>query len=707
MTSNGTPSSAHERMLDAIVAAYIKACDSEGPQDRNEWLARFPEVASDLADFFADRDHVEGLVARPAELSCSIRPGHILARRYKVVEVREGGMAWVFIVEDLGAKGEHAPRRFALKTLPDFEQWQAKRWLNGRVTSAGCYTAVVERFREEASLWIEFGKHENILRAYDVLHIGGKPHLLLAYADSGDLTSWLNRGRLPLSLALSFALQVCRGMNYGDQVAGLVHHDLKPSNILIDANRTAKVADFGLARAFQNEPTDYFEYLPLLAEAFKWGQAGTKVYMAPEQFGRIPAGITPDKLQELLDADPRAVAPLAYTETTCDIFSFGVMMFEMVTGQRLFDEQRTSNVVASLNEVLPLAHEVDSSVPKSVSSLIARCLAFQPKKRYQLFYEVLTDLERILRVSPTPLRFRCPSCDAILRTEGPIQRENAVRCPKCNARFQPLAASRLVEKQSPRKLRRVPNLWKLGSGGDLLVHDRPDLNAIFSDPNPPPPYETSERTRGFWDEEDILAKHTMLAGAYAQHPDANVRKALAEFISQRDFFIRIANDCLVNMLADLEETVRRAAAAALWKREENTCCKQAVLMLRDEIRGHIREIGGGATTQGLFLGRDKAIEAIDYLVAKAPTARLRQGITSHVDELVVIEERITQRASPSVEYVDIQQNREFTYEVYRAESKADALAFLKGKTVTKELYYIEVETPEGNFGRDVNGVYEV
>lgn len=255
----------------------------------------------------------------------------------------------------------------------------------------------------------------------------------------------------------------------------------------------------------------------------------------------------------------------------------------------------------------------------------------------------------------------------------------------------------------------VANNWGIGDGTPLLVDANPDLELIFSDPNPPVPQQLTDKNRTYWEGVDLKTKRNALAVAYLQHPNSAVRKTTIDLV--RDVNTVGVTQVLVDLLADVDTSVRKAAAKSIWERQRGDNCKFAVHALRDEIRGHVHDLLG-TTTSGLTLGRDNAIRALDLLVEESPDENARKAIQELIDKDVVIEERVKPVDTSSVEYVskdykDTGTGQMFTYEVYRAKSKQQALAFLKTKEVHKKLYYIEVETPEGIFGRDIDGMYEI
>jgi tetratricopeptide (TPR) repeat protein len=217
-------------------------------------------------------------------------------------------------------------------------------------------------------MWVRLGWHNNLVLALNVEDIGGKPYLLMEYADGGDLRSWVKERRLTLPLAVNFARQFCEGMKYASARLGLVHRDIKPANVLVADNRIVKIADFGLARAFDPEGPAVVGSAPTVDGASSVAGAGTVAYMAPEQF-----------------------RSLRLADTRSDVFSFGAMFFEMLTGRQLLAE-RDAYRRALFNERLPFAHEVDSRVPAAFSQVIARCLSYDPEERYPSFSALAEEL---------------------------------------------------------------------------------------------------------------------------------------------------------------------------------------------------------------------------------------------------------------------------------------------------------------------------
>jgi len=376
--------------LDSIIAEYIAAVERDGPQDRNEWLRRHPDLAVELEAYFDDHDQVmqwvdplsstksrqlpatESFCPTPARASPwsddDIKSGDVLAGQFRILDVKQGGMGRVYFVTGIGNRDD-VPKG-VMKTVIPFRQWRAARRHRNDAESSltARYTALLLRFRREAMNWVRLSEHPNIVRAWNVNEVAGRPYLFLDYADSGDLADWIRSGRLTVPVAVDFALQFCRGMAFAKKAAGLIHRDIKPSNVLVHQGSQVKITDLGLARAFADDETANPGEGSQGQDDLSRPGGGTRAYMAPEQF------------VSLHDAD-----------TGSDVFSFGAMLFEMLTCRRLFDEVDPFN--ASIRRLrLPKAHEVNRSVPESLSAVVARCVAYDREARYRSFKHVAKDI---------------------------------------------------------------------------------------------------------------------------------------------------------------------------------------------------------------------------------------------------------------------------------------------------------------------------
>ncbi|MFC2069982.1 serine/threonine protein kinase, partial [Chloroflexota bacterium] len=161
--------------------------------------------------------------------------------------------------------------------------------------------SAVEAFKNEANAWFKLGNHPNIVRAYWVSEINGKPYVFMEYIEShkhygADLSGWIHQGGLhsnekpDIPLILNFAIQICCGMDYAHNSLKIVHRDIKPANILVTLDKKAvKVTDFGLVKVLA-EMNDDIQETPFGADKStkpgfsKSGNiCGTPPYMSPEQ----------------------------------------------------------------------------------------------------------------------------------------------------------------------------------------------------------------------------------------------------------------------------------------------------------------------------------------------------------------------------------------------------------------------------------------
>jgi len=245
-------------------------------------------------------------------------------KRWEIYKVLGGGMGIVYVVYD------HEFREpFAAKTFQD-ELFKRN-------------PMVAERFTQEALAWTRLDRHENIAQARWVENIQGKPFLFLEYVSGGDLSDWIGTPRLSEDLpqVLRFAIQLCDGMSHALSKGIQAHRDIKPANCLITEDHTLKVTDFGLAKVFDEaRPLDgagrevEAANVPALSiGATHTGTgAGTPPYMAPEQF------------DDAKHVDVRA-----------DVYSFGVMLYEMLAGRLPF-QGRTWQELERLHKTQPPPH---------------------------------------------------------------------------------------------------------------------------------------------------------------------------------------------------------------------------------------------------------------------------------------------------------------------------------------------------------------
>ncbi len=258
-----------------------------------------------------------------------------------VEEIASGGMAVVYkaIQDPLG-------RTVAIKALK---------------SSAAIEENVIERFEREAKS-LAMLQHENIIHVYDFHHERGALFIVMEYVQGTDLYDLLDKcGRLPYDVATIIAMQVARALDYV-HYRGIVHRDIKPANVMISRSGGVKVMDFGIAR--DNSFGD-------LTEAGTG--IGTPAYMSPEQ-------VLGDKL------DARS-----------DIFSLGVLLYQMLTGKKPFVEDETHSAMHKIRLMRHVsARKLNPEIPRELERIIDKCLEKQPRDRWRSAQHMVMALERFL-----------------------------------------------------------------------------------------------------------------------------------------------------------------------------------------------------------------------------------------------------------------------------------------------------------------------
>ena len=213
---------------------------------------------------------------------------------YQITEkIGEGAMGEVYLARDIKLN-----RAVALKFLPDGFAKDAHR---------------LARFEREAQVLASLN-HTNIALIHDLEEHEGKRFLVMELAAGETLADRLSAGQLPIAETLRIALQIAEALKAAHQ-KGIIHRDLKPANIKVTADGLVKVLDFGLAKQFQDRSKEIdMEAATLHAMTIAGQVIGTPAYMSPEQ-----------ALGEPVDA-------------RADIFSFGAIVYEMITGQRPLQE---------------------------------------------------------------------------------------------------------------------------------------------------------------------------------------------------------------------------------------------------------------------------------------------------------------------------------------------------------------------------------
>ncbi len=273
--------------------------------------------------------------------------------RYEVADVRRGGMGVVYLCYD---HEQRAP--LALKTF------QARFLENDRA---------VMRFQQEAFTWIRLEKHRHIVHAQLVQHILGRPYIMLEHISGpegleADLRSWIEHKRLTIRNTLEFGLHIALGMQHATQrVPGLVHRDLKPANILVTHDGIAKVTDFGLVRSLDLADVAAIEIEKAIARGDdeRLTRVGAVIGTAPY--------LSPEQASGGKEVDLRS-----------DIYSFGCLVFEMLTGKHIFALKNLDDWLKAHKHDQPAFDVTNAAaLPPRLQALVMACLEKDRSNRPQ------------------------------------------------------------------------------------------------------------------------------------------------------------------------------------------------------------------------------------------------------------------------------------------------------------------------------------
>jgi WD40 repeat protein/tRNA A-37 threonylcarbamoyl transferase component Bud32 len=354
--------------LEEVLEEYMRRLDRGEVVNRDQFLARHPDLANELRSYFAATDEVEQL-RRPQEVetpasphcvgqpqTCGLEeppPVSVEGRRvgdYELLEpIGYGGMGIIYKARQI-----HLQRLVALKMIrPD------------RLASP----ADVLRFRSEAEAAASLD-HPNIAPIYEVGEHEGEHYFSMKLIEGGSLAEHLPRLAADLPTGVGLLMTVACAVHYAHQ-RGVLHRDLKPANILLDAEDRPHVTDFGLAKRLGLKSGE--------ASLTQQGMiVGTPSYMAPEQ-----------------------AASQSVVSTAADVYSLGAILYELLTGRPPFRASTPLDTLVQLREEEPIApRRLNRRVDCELETICLKCLHKESRQRYPSAEALADDLKRWLRGEP-------------------------------------------------------------------------------------------------------------------------------------------------------------------------------------------------------------------------------------------------------------------------------------------------------------------
>src|SRR5258706_2022031 len=275
--------------------------------------------------------------------------GQYLGRYYLAERLGEGGMAVVYKAHDTRLERDVAIKIIRSGAFP-----------------ADALGEVLKRFEREAKSLAKLS-HPNIVKVHDYGEHEGSPYLVMEYMPGGTLKKILGKP-IPWQIALRLLLPVARGVEYAHK-RGIVHRDIKPTNILITESGDPMLSDFGIAKLFEGDQTTNLTGTGMAV--------GTPEYMAPEQWDGKP--------------NPQS-----------DLYSLWIILYEMVTGRKPYiADTPVSLLLKQATEPLPPPHQFVADLPEATEALLVKSLARDLRDRFADMKTLIRAMEALLASAPT------------------------------------------------------------------------------------------------------------------------------------------------------------------------------------------------------------------------------------------------------------------------------------------------------------------
>jgi tRNA A-37 threonylcarbamoyl transferase component Bud32 len=365
MGTSAEQGSERDRRVDEAIAAYYQALEASRPLPADEFLARYPDLAEELTSFldaraaFADRAG-PAPAPGPANEIPTVAEGEILAEAAPVLgtvqyfgdyelleEIARGGMGVVF-----KARQVSLDRIVALKMI-----------LSGQLANE----TDVRRFYQEAQTAANL-QHPNIVAIHEVGQHEGQHYFSMDYVEGHSLAELVRDHPLPPRQAVRYVRVIAEAVHFAHG-RGVLHRDLKPSNVLIDAQGEPRVTDFGLAKRIDRDAS-------LTATG---AVVGTPSYMPPEQASGKRGRLGP----------------------ASDVYALGAVLYELVTGRPPFRAATAMDTLLQVLEAEPASPRLlNPAISRDLETVILKCLAKDPARRYASAGELGEDLQALLDGRP-------------------------------------------------------------------------------------------------------------------------------------------------------------------------------------------------------------------------------------------------------------------------------------------------------------------
>lgn len=330
--------------ISRIYHAVLEVGDKERDHFLEETCRGDPDLRAEVESLLASQEHAAGFLSNPAieEVASQLKSGppSLVGRQlgpYRILGLLgAGGMGEVFRADDTILS-----RHVAIKALPDLLARDPER---------------LARLEREARLLASLN-HTNIATIHGLERSEERRFLVMELVEGETLDRRIAKGPIPVDETLDICLQIAEGLEAAHE-KGIVHRDLKPANVMITPQGRIKILDFGLARALAGEAADA-AHSPTITEAMTRPGVvlGTAAYMSPERARGKPA-------------DKRA-----------DIWAFGCVLYECLTGRHAFRGETITETVAKILETAPDWSALPPKTPGVIRSLLQRCLQKDPNRR--------------------------------------------------------------------------------------------------------------------------------------------------------------------------------------------------------------------------------------------------------------------------------------------------------------------------------------